>query len=177
MIARLLTAYPHRPGAACISAHTDVLFHVCDQPHPLPVCRRAGPSQEPDLRVTNVSARIVHLVAVDKCLYDDADPTRCDCALICDDAIQFVEFKHGKSKRRTDRIKECIPQLAATITAFHRLQIIPASCTVRAIACVGFTEQRPPHDASTRAQELMINKLTPDTVVVELAITNETAFG
>ena len=177
MILRVVAAYPHRPAASCTSPHTDVRFHVCDQPHPLPVCRRFGPSQDVDLTVTNAQARTIHLVAVDKCLYDDADPTRCDCALICDEEIQFVEFKHGNTKRRTDRIKECIPQLAATITAFHRLQIIPDSCTVRAVACVGFTEQRPPRDASTRAQELLINKLTPDTIVVELAITDETSFN
>jgi hypothetical protein len=176
MILRLVAAYQHRAAATCISSHNDVLFHVCDQPHPLPVCRRTGPAQDVDLAVTNPQSRTIQLVAIDKCLFTDADHTRCDCALICDDEIQFVEFKHGNSKRRTDRVKECISQLAATITAFHSRQIIPDNCTVRAIACVGFTEQRPPRDASTAAQTLLLNRLTPDSVVVELEITDETAF-
>ncbi len=176
MILRLVALYQHRSAAPCVSSHSDVLFHVCDQPHPLPVCRRADSSQDVDLTVANPRSRTIQLVAIDKCLYTDADPTRCDCALICDEEIQFVEFKHGNSKRRTDRVKECISQLAATINAFHSRQIIPDNCTVRAIACVGFTEQRPPRDASTAAQTLLLNKLTPDNVVVELAITDETGF-
>lgn len=128
------------------------------------------------MAVANARGRLIQLVAIDKCLYDDADPSRCDCALICDEEIQFVEFKHGNSRRRTDRVKECIPQLAATITEFHRRQIIPAGCTVRAVACVGFTEQRPPRAASTEAQTVLLNRLTPETVVVELVIADETSF-
>ena len=182
MIARVIPAfaYAFKPAGDCITTHTADRFHLYDGQ---PVRLRVGEAEAIDLVVSNDRQRPIALIAVDGCLYDTAGPfgtkapTRCDCVLICDEKAHFIEFKHGQAKNRTDRVKECIPQLAATISDFHRRGIIPDGSTVRAIACVGFTEQEPPRGASVEARIVQLNRLTPATVVVELAVSNQTTFN
>lgn len=171
-----LTAHFAAHGTDCISGHTDTLFHVYDPAGDLPCRRRDDSPSETDLAVSNPNAAIVHLIAVDHCLYGSADATRCDCALISREEIHFVEFKHGKDKNRAGRLRESIPQLAAAINDFFKAGIITPHSVVRAIACVGFAEQRPPRGAAIEARILQLNTLVPDTIVVELFVADSTEF-
>ena len=181
MITRIPPAYPRH--ATCITLHTDESFHVYDPPQRLPTdpalpcTRRSGPVEVNDLTVLNPVSRAIHLVAIDKCLYSSADTSRCDCALVCEERIHFVEFKHGVNKRRTDRVKECIPQLAAAINDFYKAGILLPNTTVLAIACVGFTEEFPPRTASLDARILQLNRLVNDAIAVELQVTDTTVFN
>ncbi len=180
MITRILAAYPRH--ATCISPHAEVEFHVYDPPQllttdpALPCTRRVGTPEASDLAVQNPQGQTVHLVAIDKCLYSSADSTRCDCALVCGEKIHFVEFKHGVNKRRTDRVKECIPQLAAAINDFYKAGILLPKTVVLAIACVGFNEEFPPRTASLDARILQLNKLVDADIAVELRVTDVTLF-
>lgn len=176
MIERVTAHFAAR-RATCISSHTNSLFHVYDPAGNLPCRHREDEPQETDLAVHNPSAAVIHLVAIDHCLYDSGDATRCDCALVCSEEIHFVEFKHGKNKNRAERLHECIPQLAAAINDFYQAGIIAPHSVVRAIACVGFAEQRPPRGASVEARSLQLNKLVADTVVVELRVSDHTFFA
>ncbi len=171
-----LTAYFAGHPTTCVSSHTATLFHVYDPAGDLPCRHREDTPQETDLEVRNPNAVIVHLVAIDHCLYGPSDATRCDCALVSSEKIHFVEFKHGKNKNRPDRLRECIPQLAAAINDFFQAGIIAPHSVVRAIACVGFAEQRPPRGAAIEARILQLNRLVPATVVVELYISDSTSF-
>jgi hypothetical protein len=181
MITRIPSAYPRH--ATCITLHTDEAFHVYDPPQRLPTdpalpcARRVGSPELTDLAVLNPGSQVVHLVAIDKYLYSSADTTRCDCALVCDEQIHFIEFKHGVSKRRTDRVKECIPQLAAAINDFYKAGILLPNTTVQAIACVGFTEEFPPRTASLDARILQLNRLVEVDIIVELQVTDTTIFN
>lgn len=189
MITRLLAAYPPKPDAVCVSTHTDPEFHIFDPPPPaeapadgskrkrLPCQRRFGEPQEEDIRVQNVRECAIHLVAIDNCLYTSGDPTRCDGALICDEEIRFVEFSHGRHHRRSERVEKCIPQLAATITRFHALGIIPDKAVVQAIVCVGFTEEFPPRTAQLNIRSAQLNAMITADVAVELHVTDTTSFA
>ena len=138
--------------------------------------RRSGPAEVNDLAVLNPVSQAIHLIAIDKCLYSSADTSRCDCALVCDEQIHFAEFKHGVNKRRTDQVKECIPQLAAAINNFYKAGISLPNTIVIAIACVGFTEEFPPRTASLDARILQLNRLVEADIAVELRVTDTTAF-
>ncbi|NML67119.1 hypothetical protein HHL22_18090 [Hymenobacter sp. RP-2-7] len=176
MIERITAHFAAR-HALCLSSHTDALFHVYDPEGNHPCRHRVDAPQETDLAVHNPAAALVHLVAIDHCLYSSGDATRCDCALVCGEEIHFVEFKHGNYRRRTDRIKDCILQLAAAINDFLQVGIIAPHSAVQAIACVGFTEQRPPQGAAIEARKLQLNKLVGNSVAVELLVTDHIVFG
>lgn len=182
-------AYPPKTDASCISSHTDVLFHVYDPPLPesaevsqqpikrQPCTKRIGPPEITDLAINNPQQHTIYFVAIDSCLYDSSDSTRCDCALVREQEIQFVEFKHGNYRRRSERIKDCIPQLAATINDFFKAGILAPKSVVLAIACVGFQEEFPPRTASLEARIVQLNNLVQADVVVELRVTDSIVFA
>jgi hypothetical protein len=174
MIDRITAHFAQQP-AACISRHPEAEFHVYDQEGPHPCRHRTDEPQPTDLRVRNAGPVPVHLVAIDHCLYSSADAKRCDCALVRQDEIHFVEFKHGKFAKRAERLKECIPQLAAVINDFLQAGIIAPNSVVRAIACIGSAEQHPPQNAAIEARKLQLNLLVPS-VAVELFVTAHTSF-
>jgi len=160
---------------ACISSHTNSLLYIYDQEGNLPCTHRTNNPAQTDLTVRNNQKATVHLVAIDHCLYSSADTQRCDCALVRAEEIHFIEFKHGEIKNRPARLKECIPQLAAAINDFVQAGIIAPQSVVRAVACVGFAEQRPPRGAAIEARILQLNQLVQQ-VVVELHVEDSTEF-
>lgn len=186
MIERIRTAYPPKEQAVCITTLAHSVFHVHDPlssdsggaAERLPCTFRLGPEKEEwELTVQNNAAHPVHLVAIDCCLFTSNDPSRCDCALVQEEIIRFVEFKHGNYRRRTERIQDCIRQLATTINDFYSTGILPARHTVPAIACVGFTEEFPPRNASLEALSARLNLLVSADVLVELQVTDTTSFA
>lgn len=189
MIAAIQATYPSKRDSPCISIHTDTTFHVYDPPLPEaaedhevirrrePCARRVGEPVITDLTVHNPREHAVHLVAIDSCMYDSGDITRCDCALIREPEIHFVEFKHGVKTRRSERVKECIPQLAATINDFIKAGIIAPGSEVLAIACVGFQEELPPRSAQLEIRTVQLNNLVEAGVAVRLLVTDTTTFA
>ncbi|TDN39750.1 hypothetical protein E4631_09270 [Hymenobacter sp. UV11] len=186
MIERIHAAYPPKEQAVCITTLFHPVFHVYDPlslagdeaTERLPSTYRLGPDKEDrELTVQNETGQPVHLVAIDCCLFTSDDPSRCDCALVQDATIHFVEFKHGNYRRRTDRIKDCIPQLANSINDFYANGILAARQAVLAIACVGFTEEFPPRTASLEAHQARLNLLVSVDVLVELRVTDTTLFA
>lgn len=168
MIERIRAAYPPKEQTNCITALAHPVFHVYDPLSAddtgaatrLPCTFRLGLEKEDrELTVRNTTAQPVHLVAIDCCLFASSDPSRCDCALVQNEIIHFVEFKHGNFRRRTERIQECVRQLANSINDFYSTGIIPARHSVLAIACVGFTEEFPPRNASLEALSARLNLL------------------
>ena len=186
MIERIHAAYPPKEQAACITALSHPVFHIYDPlsltddaaTERLASTYRLGPEKEDrELTVQNASGQPMHLVAIDCCLFASSDPSRCDCALVQEETIHFVELKHGNFRRRTDRIKDCIPQLANSINDFYANGILSARHAVLAIACVGFTEEFPPRNASLEAHQARLNLLVSVDVLVELRVTDTTLFG
>ena len=185
MIARILAAYPPKEQAVCITALAHPVFHVYDPlsldktgaATRLPCTFRLGAEKaDRELTVQNSTGQPVHLVAIDCCLFASDDPSRCDCALVQGETVHFLEFKHGNYRRRTDRIKECIPQLANSINDFYANGILAVRHAVLAIACVGSTEEFPPRTASLEALQARLNLLVSVDVLVELRVTDNTSF-
>jgi hypothetical protein len=186
MIERILAAYPPKEQITCITALTHPIFYVYDPLSAdttgaaarLPCTFRLGSEKgDKELTVQNISAQPIHLVAIDCCLFSSSDASRCDCALVQNENIHFIEFKHGNYKRRTERIKDCIRQLANSINDFHNTGVLPAHHSVVAIACVGFTDELPPRNASLEALSARLNLLISADVVVELRVTDTTIFS
>ncbi|MDO7875044.1 hypothetical protein Q5H93_09910 [Hymenobacter sp. ASUV-10] len=185
MISRVIANHP-KGAEQCVSTHHDPEFHIYDPPlsppdaegkvKRQPCTRREGAPQPNDFAVGNQTAQPVHLVAIDACLYDSGDATRCDCALIQAEDIRFVEFSHGNFRRRSQRVEKCIPQLAATINDFYQYGIITEGTVVQAFICVGFTDEFPPQNASLDARKAQLNLLVKANVAVELYVTDQTIF-
>ena len=186
MITRIVAAYPPKEQAACVTPLAHPVFYVHD---PLSLDETGAAARQPctyrvgqakadrELTVQNGTGQPVHLVAIDCCLLASDDPSRCDCALVQGEIIHFVEFKHGKYTRRTERVRDCIRQLANSINDFYAAGILPPRHTVLAIACVGFTEEFPPQNASLEALQARINLQVSADVVVELRVTDTTIFA
>ncbi|RZK16198.1 MAG: hypothetical protein EOO56_20485 [Hymenobacter sp.] len=117
-----------------------------------------GPRAKSDLRVRNDSQRQLHFVAIDQCLYTDADPTKCDCALLDSEVAYFVEFKtseHGNDPAivvANANPGDCTDQLAASIRDFYDRGIIQAGQLVVACASVGFPRHKPQSGAHFQEQ-------------------------
>ncbi len=186
MIERIHAAYPPKEQVVCITELSHPAFHIYDPlslageaaTERLPSTYRLGPEKEDrELTVQNETDQPIYLVAIDCCLFASNDPSRCDCALVQEETICFVEFKHGNYRRRTERIKDCIPQLANSINDFYKNGVLAARHVVIAIACVGFTEEFPPQNASLEAHQARLNLLVSVDVLVELRVTDTTIFG
>jgi hypothetical protein len=156
MIDRIQTSFATqlRVTATCLQAHAHSEFHVHD-PHA--EREGAGPCyiittglvSKADLHVRNTLQRIVHFVAIDHCLYDNSNPSKCDCALISGEKIYFIEFKNSENQIDSSILKantnpgDCLNQLAASIRDFYDRNIIRPGQTVYAYASVGYPRHRP----------------------------------
>lgn len=150
----------------CLQAHAHPDFHVHDPPPPrekgtgrAPCCvLTTGRRNEADLYVRNPNRRTVHLVVIDHCLYDDSHPSKCDCALVSDDKVYFVEFKTQEisagatAPNSYPNPGDCLPQLAASIRDFYDRGIIEPQQTVHAYASVGYPRKGPQHGAHHQDQ-------------------------
>ncbi len=143
---------------ACLDTFNHAEFHIHD-PHPKnegqgPCCvLTTGLKAKSDLRVLNGTQRTLHFLAIDHCVYDDSNPSKCDCALVSGDTIYFIEFKTSEHHQDAKLPKananpgDCINQLAASIRDFYDRNIIQPGQTVYAYASVGYPRHRPQHGA------------------------------
>lgn len=159
--------------ATCLQECPLSEFHIHD-PHP--VHEGAGPCYisttgliaKSDLHVRNATQQAVHFIAIDHCIYDDSNPSKCDCALISGDKIYFVEFKTSENKLDAAISKanvnpgDCIDQLAASIRDFYDREIIQPRQTVYAYASVGYPRHRPQSGAHHQDQLASLQKKVGD---------------
>lgn len=165
MVERVRTALASQLAAKaiCLQECAHAEFHIHD-PHPTregkgPCCILTdGPAAKSDLHVRNTSQRQLHFVAIDQCIYTDADPTKCDCALLDSEVAYFVEFKtseHGIDPTITvanANPGDCTDQLAASIRDFYDRGILQAGQHVTACASVGFPRHKPQSGAHFQEQ-------------------------
>lgn len=165
MVDRVRAAFAPQLAAKeiCLQACAHAEFHIHD-PHPVREgkgpCQLllAGAKAKSDMHVRNSSLRPLHFVAIDQCLYSDADPSKCDCALLDNEAAYFVEFKtseHGNDPAisvANANPGDCLDQLAASIRDFYDRGILQTGQPVTACASVGFPRHRPQSGAHHQAQ-------------------------
>jgi len=155
--------------AICLQECTYADFHVHD-PHPVREGKgpchilTTGPKAKSDLYVRNSSQRPLHFVAIDQCIYTDADPSKCDCALLDGEAIYFIEFKTSEHSINpsipiaNSNPGDCTDQLAASICDFYDRGIIQAGQQVTACASVGFPRNRPQNGAHFQEQLVSLQR-------------------
>ncbi len=179
MIAAITSAFADRlQERECLTPHAHPRFVVRDPPSPSPepcVVVAAAPRTRADFEVINPQQRQIHLVAIDKCLYAYGGPeTRCDCALLANGQLHFIEFKDVHSESRSGNASDCLDQLAASIDDFYSRQIIPAGATVYAFASVGHTRTLPYNGGRLRElREIFNRKVTTKAIRLRLVVASE----
>lgn len=173
---KIETAYPHCVDNACISIYNDTNFYIQECLNP-EYCKKRNdaPDEEIDFLVENNNRKDIGLVAIDKCLYDENGPSRCDCAVFEEHIIAFIEFKLGNNRKRTDRLKEARMQLASTIMEFKKRNIIDSTNIIRTYAHVGFHQTKPAVNATILAAIAHFNEKFPD-LTIEFYADNKTSF-
>ena len=177
MIRRIRTAFQQQlQQQSCLVEYTHPGFFVHDPPPPpatpcvVLIDERRTKS---DLNVINTQEIPIHFLAIDKCLYSDDDNERCDCALIINQQLHFIEFKTSQADRNTGP-GECLRQLAASICEFYDRGIIKPGETVFAYACVGFTREIPYNGARLREQRtILADKIHPRRVRLRFLVQSE----
>ena len=160
MIDRVRTSFAAQLSAAagCLQGFAHPEFHVHD-PHaeregsgPCYIVT-TGMLAKADLHVRNAGRHAVHFIAIDQCLYDNSNPSKCDCALVSGDKIYFIEFKNSENQvdatipKANTNPGDCLSQLAASIRDFYDRRIITPRQTVYAYASVGYPRSRPQNGA------------------------------
>lgn len=153
MLYAIRTAFePQMRAADCIEIRheADVFVHDPPAPSRAPCEVYGGPLRSRfDLHIVNQAQKPVAVVLIDKCVYEFSKaPSRCDCAVVVEDRIHFVEFKKPDRERSSGgndnfaEARDCIQQLATSINDFYDRGIIAPGTLVHAYACVGYLTPR-----------------------------------
>ena len=182
MITAITSAFAARlQSRACLTPHTHPRFVIHDPRSPSPDPCQVLPDAlrtRADFEVINPQRQEVYVLAIDKCLYDSDGPTRCDCALIVNERLHFIEFKDIHSADNFGSARDCLDQLAASIDDFFSRQIIPAGSTVYAFASVGYTSARPHNGARLRLlRESFNRKVKARALRLRLIVDSELRLG
>lgn len=77
----------------------------------------------------------INFLAIDDCLYDSSDDSRCDCAVFDESVFCFIELKVCKIKNQKVNRKKADKQLKETILNFKDENIIKGK-TLEAYSCL-----------------------------------------
>lgn len=82
-------------------------------------------SEDFDIHIKNSNNKNISFLKIDKCIYNDTDEEKCDCAVADEELIFFIEIKelenfdsHGKRNKKRKKAKS---QLIATINNFKEM--------------------------------------------------------
>lgn len=124
-------------------------------------CYIRSPQEEADefdFIVRNAKAKAFHFLAVDKCMFTDADKGRCDCIVFNESITLFIELKENKTRARKEGRKAAIKQLCKSIKWFMNEGLLAELETVEIIVANGI-HKRPPRFAQSiidRTTELQL---------------------
>lgn len=117
-------------------------------------CRlHIGPEDEVELpwfHVKNPTERKLNFLAIDQCLFFEADGKRCDCAVFDESVFRFIELKKAsKTRTRSKKRDHAIEQLKATISLFWSALTLN-DFTLEAYLCVGHKRAVPRISATSQ---------------------------
>ena len=79
-------------------------------------------SEDYHFNINNKNKIDISFLKIDKCLFDDGDDEKCDCAIANDDLIFFIEIKelenYDSHQKRNKKRRDAKDQLIATINVF-----------------------------------------------------------
>jgi hypothetical protein len=116
-------AFPQAEINDCLQTPPGATFHIYDHE----TAKRCYVHNDSEgikhFTIINGDNRLIHFLAIDKCLLIDSDENpRCDCAVFDEQTFCFIEIKTTSSeneRRRTKFRRKAINQLKATIAFFQ----------------------------------------------------------
>lgn len=128
-------AFPKAVTGGCLETLTETVFHIFDSPQDPKRCFIKEQDEEPEhFTVNNPQNKEIHFLAIDKCIFDDTDATRCDCAIFNQVRFNFIEISESKKLHRNEKRKKALSQLGSTIDYFRNAGVQFTS-EVNAIVC------------------------------------------
>jgi hypothetical protein len=113
-------AFPQIVGGACLEVLNETEFYIFDSPVEPKRCFISEKDSDPaHFTVNNPAAKVLSFLAIDKCLLDDGQPARCDCAVFEDSKFAFIEISDSKKLHRNKKRKHAVDQLGNTIDLFR----------------------------------------------------------
>ncbi len=114
-------AFPQSAKKKCIKTSSDSKFWISDREEN-PTCKLISKlSDNCDFEVLNPQEEDINFLAIDKCIFDDSDSKKCDCAVFNDNSFAFIEIKStAKPRNMRKHRKKGLEQLGATIETFKR---------------------------------------------------------
>ena len=111
--------FPQILNGDCLTSDTRSIFHIYDSNDDPRRCYiRQKEIDEIHFTVENPDNKNVQFLAVDKCIFDDKGPSRCDFALFTDLTFCFIEIKDVKVRGRQKARIRAKNQLLNTIEEF-----------------------------------------------------------
>lgn len=115
-------------------------------------------SEEGILKISNLSRKVIFLLAIDGCIFSSIDEKRCDCALFNDEVFYFIEIKDStKASQRSNSRKEAVLQLKATLREFlNRLDFkhYQQNQLLNALICFRFQKRYPAQVTTSKQNEV-----------------------
>jgi len=150
MIDQLKSVFSKIDANECFEIVTDKEFEIYDCKEDDEDCStgRCYIRVDGDFKVINPNLKDIGFLAVDKCIFFDADKIKkCDCIVMDNDTLCFIEIKDCKSKNRSNRKREAKKQLKSTIEIFESK--VKINRIKEAYLCVGVSQARPSKLASS----------------------------
>lgn len=148
MTEQLIAAFPHKPVSNCCQV-LETAFCVNDAVAGAPI--QVLPETRGMLNVKAPEQGPWTVLAIDKCLFQDADHPgkgRCEGAIWDTTRFCFFEIKDSKIKNRTDRRKAAHRQLADSIALFQRENVSFATHELEALVVFAAKEGGNSHPAT-----------------------------
>jgi hypothetical protein len=150
MITKLKRAFPkiYTNGCYEVVNHKEFDIYDCKEDNESSTTGRCYIQQDGDFKVINLNQKKIGFLAVDKCVFFDEDTIKkCDCIIMDDETLCFIEIKDCKSRNRSNRKREAKKQLKSTIEFFESK--VEVNRTKEAYLCVGVSRTRPSKLASS----------------------------
>lgn len=132
----LENAFPQVIKGGCLETETRSLFHIYDSDLDPRRCHISHlETDDVHFTVNNPNNVDIHFLAIDKCIFDDLGPSRCDFALFSNSVFCFVEIKDVKMRGRQKARVNAQKQLSSTISEFLEQGVIFHNLNLEAIIC------------------------------------------
>lgn len=164
MKAKILNAFPHCAEKNCLEETDLDQFIIFDNSDGKSVIYIEDLTPKyPYFLVKNPRQENVFFLAIDKCILNDGDPKKCDCAIFNDNIFRFIEIKtaSSKEKKRSKKQLEAVDQIISTIQIF-KAKIDFTGYTLEAHLCVGYFKSTPAFKSTNIYQRQIVNQYSAE---------------
>jgi len=140
MINNIKTFYPHCDSLSCHEIH-NTTFYIRDVDNSK--CEAVQNPNDATCCVENSNTDDIDFICIDKCVINNETIKKCDCAVIKNNVIWFIELKEVSfsgnrrldSQKRKNGRKKAVKQLASTINDFKSKGVDLSNYLVAGLIC------------------------------------------